>query len=140
MRFSRKWHPDVSEDGAVIYRPRLRGWLRLKDGRLGAYRFLVDSGADISLAPRQLARDIGLPWQQGKRVVLTGISQRTVCRVLGRVFEVDILIDGLDAPITIPVCFASVDAPLLLGREGLFDRLRVEFDKRNRRTTFVLNP
>jgi len=138
MHFVRDWEPDITDAGEVIYRPMLGASLRLKDGTLGEYDFIVDSGADISLAPRQLARDLGLPWRQGKPVVLTGISNRKACQISGRIFAIAVLLDGLQDPVTIPMCFASVDAPFLLGREGVFDLLRIEFDKPNRTTIFTL--
>ena len=38
------------------------------------HSFNVDSGADVSLAPRQLAECIGLTWLRGSKVKLSGIS------------------------------------------------------------------
>ena len=129
MEFVRQWKPYVTEDGSVVCRPVLKAFLRLKNGRLGKYDFVVDSGADISLGPRQLARDLGLDWRKGERTELTGISKRKVCRLTGRLFTVEMAIPEVDAPLQIPICLASVEAPFLLGREGFFDAFRVEFDK-----------
>ena len=80
------------QKGGVVHRPVLRAFLRLEDGTLGRYDFVVDSGADISLGPRQLARDLGLDWGKGERTELVGISKKKACRLTGRIFDVEIAI------------------------------------------------
>ena len=95
---------------------------------------LVDSGADVSLAPRRLAEVLDLDWAKGKPMVLRGISPEPQCAVRGRLFEtaVRVLPDGW--PLRPPVCFAEGDVPLLAGRRGFLDRLQVELDGPRRLT------
>ena len=99
------------------------------------YSFIVDSGADISLAPRQLADCIGL-WARGSRISLTGISPRPECSVDGRIQEAAAFLPDLAINLTLPICFADGDAPYLIGREGFFDQFNITFDKKKRRTIF----
>jgi hypothetical protein len=47
--------------------------------------FLVDSGADLAMAPQEFCRQLGLRWQDGAPIALRGISQRKVCLVQGRI-------------------------------------------------------
>jgi hypothetical protein len=98
--------------------------------------FLVDSGADLSMAPYDLFRELGKRWQDGQPMTLRGISRRKICMVLGRVHPVDILVPEIGQWITIPVCFVRGKAPFLLGQEGLFDHFVVTFDRLAGKTTF----
>ena len=100
--------------------------------------FLVDSGADISLAPRALCERLGLVWDAGQPMLLNGISERPECAVPARIFEVELLIPDLALALDIPICFAEGNASLILGREGFFDCFRIEFDKANFVTRFTL--
>ena len=100
------------------------------------YSFIVDSGADISLAPRQLAERIGLNWSRGSRISLTGISPRPECSVDGRIHEVGAILPDLALELTFPMCFADGNAPYLIGREGFFDRFKITLDKKKQRTIF----
>jgi hypothetical protein len=100
--------------------------------------FLVDSGADVSLAPRRLCELLGFDWFSGEEMKLAGISSRPECAVEARLFELEFLIPDLAIGITVPVCFADGDSSLLLGREGFFDCFRIEFDKSRLLTRFEL--
>ena len=108
------------------------------DGRLREVTFLVDSGADISMAPRGLSEELGLDWDAGQPMLLHGISNRPECAVPARVFQVELWIAELGISMDIPICFADGDASLILGREGFFDCFRIEFDKPNFVTKFTL--
>ena len=102
------------------------------------YSFIVDSGADISLAPRELAERVGVDWSQGKRARLSGISPKPECSIDGRIHTVRTIVPALALERKVSVCFADGNAPYLIGREAFFDRFRVAFDKPNKRTTFTL--
>jgi hypothetical protein len=70
-------------------------------------------------------------------VKLRGIVPREECKVIARLHQVEIYLRNADRRLTIPMCFAdSDDAPLLLGREGLFDAFGIYFDKKNYQTRF----
>jgi hypothetical protein len=101
------------------------------------YSFILDSGADVSLAPRYLAERIGLNWSRGSRISLTGISSRPECVVDGRIQDASAFLPDLALNLTLPICFADGDAPYLIGREGFFDRFKITLDKKKRRTIFT---
>ena len=109
-----------------------------REGRTWKANFLVDSGADISLAPRALCERLGLVGDAGQPMLLNGISERPECAVPARIFEVELLIPDLAIALDIPICFAEGNASLILGREGFFDCFRIEFDKANFVTRFTL--
>jgi len=140
MQFVKEWEKQVTHDGEVILRPILEAAILRKDGELCLCRFIVDSGADLSLAPRRLARELGIDWREGRPIDLVGISKRKVCKVEGRVHTVELFVPELSVAFEIPVCFAKSNAPLLLGREGFFDAIAVEFDKPSDRLAFRLVP
>jgi len=102
------------------------------------YSFILDSGADISLAPRHLAERIGLNWARGSRISLTGISPKPKCSVDGRIQEAAAFLPDLALNLSLPICFADGNAPYLIGREGFFDRFNITLDKKKRRTLFRL--
>jgi hypothetical protein len=107
-------------------------------GSLPRY-FLADSGADLSMAPLELCRELGLRWQDGAPLTLRGISQRKACLVQGRIHEVDILVPDADVMLfRVPIVFVRGNAPFVLGREGFFDAFDVTFEKASRRTVFQL--
>ncbi|MFQ6073357.1 MAG: retropepsin-like aspartic protease [Methanosarcinales archaeon] len=107
-------------------------------GLLKDYRFLVDSGASISVASRDLAERIGLKWEYGIKTILQGISKKKTCEIEGRIHEVEVYIPDANLTIRIPICFAVGDAPLILGREGFFDYFMVLLDKEAKKTYFEL--
>jgi hypothetical protein len=49
---------------------------------------------------------------------------------------VELIVAELGIQITIPMCFAEGEAPLVLGREGFFEYFRVTFDRQALLTTF----
>ncbi len=63
--FSRSWIRQKTPTG-IVHRPVLDLLFKEKRG-YNLYSFIVDSGADISLAPRELAERIGVDWAKGKR-------------------------------------------------------------------------
>ena len=107
-------------------------------GRSQLETFLVDSGADISLAPRQLCEELGLHWADGVPIELLGISPRPECAVPARILGIELIVPEAGVGIMIPICFADGDVSQLLGRESFFDAFNIEFSKSNLQTRFTL--
>jgi len=63
--FTRGWTRQRTETGTVD-RPVLDLLFREENG-YNLYAFIVDSGADISLAPRGLGDRLGVDWAKGKK-------------------------------------------------------------------------
>ena len=137
IQFEHKWREFARPDGLIIYRPVLPVMVRGQDDLLTRF-FLVDSGADLSMAPRELCQQLGLRWQDGARTTLRGISSHQSSVVQGRIHEVDILIPDASMLIRLPMVFARASAPFVLGREGFFAVFNITFEKVNRRTVFQL--
>jgi hypothetical protein len=135
MRFTRDWGEFIRPSGEVIWRPILGAFVRGARELVSA-DFLVDSGADLSMAPYDLFRKLGKRWEDGQPITLRGISRRKVCAIEGRVHPVDFFIPEVERWFTIPVCFARGRVPFLLGQEGFFDHFIVTFDRVARKTTF----
>lgn len=136
-RFIREWREFVQPTGVSTYRLILPVLIRGPHGFIER-DYLVDSGADLSMAPWDLARELGLRWKDSTPITLRGISRRKVCLVQGRIHEVDILIPDAGALLRLPMVFARGNAPFVLGREGFFDVFNITFEKANRRTVFQL--
>jgi hypothetical protein len=100
--------------------------------------FLIDRGADTSMAPYSLFRELGLRWSDGARFPVTGIARCRECTVIGRVHDVDLVIREAGILMRVPIVFVRGDAPYVLGRDVLFDALRITFDPARRRTIFEL--
>ncbi len=134
--FTRGWTRQRTETGTVD-RPVLDLLFREENG-YNLYAFIVDSGADNSLAPRDLGDRLGVDWSKGRKARLSGISPRPECSVEGRIHTVKTVVPALALELKLSVCFAEGDAPYLIGRETFFDQFRVSFDKPHRKTTFTL--
>ena len=104
-------------------------------GEMAAWEFLVDSGAEFSMAPRELCEYLGIAWEDGTLMVVSGIAGRDECDVIGRIHEIEISISGINRRLTIPIFFAAGESVSLLGRRAFFDAFRIEFDQPYRTTT-----
>ncbi|HZY47034.1 MAG TPA: hypothetical protein VFE96_04480 [Candidatus Bathyarchaeia archaeon] len=133
--FTKDWARHKTRSG-TIHRPVLDLLFREKQG-YNLYTFIVDSGADISLAPKQMAERIGVNWAIGSKTKLSGISPKPECSVVGRIHTVGALLPDLALELNLPVCFADGNAPYLIGREGFFDRFKVTLDKKSLKTSFT---
>jgi len=135
MNFTKPWIAFPQDPDTRV--PVLDVFLRTVEGGQTRELFVVDSGADVSMATRYLCEALGLQWDAGTRVELRGIVAREECRVLASLHQVEIYIRDADRRFTIPMCFAdSDDAPLLLGRDGFFDAFGIYLDKKNLLTRF----
>jgi hypothetical protein len=132
--FTKDWAKQKTRTG-LVHRPVLDLLFRESHG-YNLYSFIVDSGADISLAPRQLAERIGLDWTKGSRVKLSGISPKPECLVEGRTHLVSVTLPDFPRELVLPICFGEGNAPYLIGREGFFDHFQVTLDKKKLKTIF----
>jgi len=108
MRFSAPWLPTTDESGQIIdFVPVLTALMVGADELMIEEQFIVDSGADISMAPRRRCNELGLDWESGKPMKLHGISPREECAVNGRVHDVEIVFPDADFSLIIPICFVS---------------------------------
>ena len=99
---------------------------------------LLDSGADISVIPKDFAELLGVKISD-KIVVANGLGGQV--RVTNSSMEVNIKGDHRDYIFNIPVqiILDKTTAPPLLGREGFFNYFRIEFDHNNERIKLIKN-
>ena len=107
-------------------------------GAEGARQFLVDTGADLSVAPRYLAEETGLSWADGTPSTMRGVSPRTECKVEGRVLDAELFVSPAGWRLMVPVFFAEADVPMLAGRKGFLDRMQLTVHGRRRTVRLVL--
>ena len=138
MEFDRPWRRYVQPDGLTVYRPTLAAQMVGQSGKTLLAEFIVDSGADISLAPHRAAIQLGIEWSRGDPTTLVGISRKKACQVPGMIHPVEIVVREVNRVLSVPVCFAQGDAPVLLGREGMLDAFEVTFRKPALTTSFRL--
>lgn len=139
MRFTKDWSEFVRPNGDIIWRPILEVVVH------GAHElltvdFLVDSGADVSMAPYDLFRTLGKRWVDGQPTLMRGISRRKICALQGRIHPVDILVPEVGRWFTIPVCFTRGNVPFLLGQQGFFDHFSLHLTDRLERQHSILPP
>ncbi len=136
MKIHKNWSCDMTADGTLLgFEPMLDVLLSDQNGQSVHWQFLIDSGAEYSMAPRSLCEFLGIPWEDGQPMVVSGIAGREECNIIGRIHDVEISISGVDRRLVIPIFFASGESVSLIGRRVFFDAFRIEFDQPFRTTT-----
>lgn len=93
------------------------------------YRFLIDTGADFSLAPHRLAQQAGLDWDSLPESRVVGVEQGGVRARLGRL---PIRLGSTD--LTIRCLFVELPrAPFILGRADFLDHFVLTIDHAGQR-------
>ena len=96
---------------------------------------IIDSGADQILMPAAIADVFEIERDRCPRRASMGISME---RIDGFVAELAIHVQYQSEPFKAPVVFVDTDVPVLLGREGFFDRHRIKFEQDH--NTFEITP
>ena len=105
MTFSKPWIAFPQDPDTKV--PVLDIYFRTAEGQETRELFVVDSGADVTMATRYLCEALGLRWEAGAEVELRGIVPREECRILARLHSVEIYVRDADRRLTIPICFAD---------------------------------
>jgi hypothetical protein len=93
------------------------------------YDFVVDTGADFSLASRSLAEEAGLDWDQLLPAQVRSVAGPGVAVRLGR-----LRLRTGPVALTVRCLFADTPvAPLILGRADFLDRFVLTYDQPGRR-------
>jgi predicted aspartyl protease len=91
--------------------------------------FLLDTGADFSVAPRRLAQQVGLGWIALPEAQVVGMEQRGV---QARVGQLPIRVGAWTC--TVRCLFMDTpSAPFILGRADFLDRLILTIDPARQR-------
>jgi len=128
MRYEIRWRAIRDRRGRIEYRPLLPVELRTRAG-LARYHFLIDSGADTSMAPRYAFPESASLWAKGRPRILQGASRKRDCRMIGRIHDVMVIVSEANLWLTLPICFVDADVPFVIGRDVFFDHFLICFDK-----------
>jgi hypothetical protein len=96
---------------------------------------LVDSGADQIHMPAAIAEVFGINRAECPRRASMGITME---HIDGFVAELTFRIEHQTETFKAPIVFIDTDLPVLLGREGFFDRYRIKFEQDH--DTFEITP
>jgi hypothetical protein len=96
---------------------------------------LVDSGADQIHMPAAIAEVFGINRAECPRRASMGITME---HIDGFVAELTFRIEHQTETFNAPIVFIDTDLPVLLGREGFFDRYRIKFEQDH--DTFEITP
>src|SRR3989344_6319718 len=113
-------------DGSALKRPAV--WVDISNGKQ-TRRFvaLIDSGADHITMSSRMAEVFGIERNDKQNRPMLGITMETVD---GFVAELTFQIEDLQGSFIAPVVFInSPQVPILLGREGFFDKYRITFEQ-----------
>ena len=93
------------------------------------FRFLLDSGAELTMMPRSVAEQLGVNLGSAREMKVTGIEGSGV-----RAWLSEITLKIGEAECRLPCLFSSNEnTPCLLGRMELFRRFNVTFDNRGQK-------
>jgi hypothetical protein len=101
MTFTKPWIAFPQDPETHV--PVLDVYFRTTEGQETRELFVVDSGADVSMATRYLCEVLGLRWEAGTEVDLRGIVPREECRVVARLHPVEIYVRDADRRLAIPI-------------------------------------
>lgn len=98
------------------------------------YFFIFDSGADLCTLPHYMIKLLGLEKSKLKKNKSQGVGKKLV-----NTLEGEIQINFCNKKFPILCSFTLHDkTPLLLGKQGIFDRFNIKFDNDQKNTVFTL--
>lgn len=107
----------------LILRPIIPISIQYQDKKV-RYEALIDSGADFSILPLDLAKVLGIDSENSKEILFTGIDGDLV---RGKIVEVNLIIS--DFGYKTKIVFAEIHGTSgILGQLGFFDKFIVKFD------------
>jgi predicted aspartyl protease len=117
-----------------VFSPVIPVEVRLASGIYLTFHFELDSGADCTLVPRQMANATGFKLPEYPDATTTGVFGRPAPVYKGKI-HIRLLGQELD----VRCLFAeSARTPLLLGRVDIFDRFDIKFSGRDRAITIEM--
>ena len=120
--------------GRITRRPIVE--IELSNGKHArVFSALLDSGADQITMPAYIAELFGI--ERGRALVrpMLGISMKPIHGFVG---ELTIRIERQTERFAALVVFVDSEMPIVLGREGFFDRYRIKFEQDH--NTFEISP
>jgi hypothetical protein len=122
-------------DGTFTKRPVVEVDISRGDHVKRTFLALIDSGADQIIMPADIAEVFGISPDQCPRRSVMGVSMEPMW---GFIAQLTLHVTHQDDAFDAPVLFIDAAVPVLLGREGFFDRYRVKFEQDH--DTFEITP
>ncbi|MFN8633538.1 MAG: retropepsin-like aspartic protease [Chloroflexota bacterium] len=97
------------------------------------HRFLVDTGADLTVVPRRYAEEVGLDWDRLPSLPIIGV---TPGRVAARLGSLTIRIGEIELVVRCLFMDQGVN-PFILGRADVLDRFVLTVDAGQGKITFT---
>ena len=98
------------------------------------FDFLVDTGADCSIMPQSVAKDLDVDIAKLPKMCFCGIEGKNIVAYIAK-----ITIKITNTPIEITCALSSNEkSPFILGRKDLFSKFSIYFDNRNK--SIIFNP
>lgn len=120
----------LSGDGTVHVVPVAAVDVKAKTGEWFGFSLIIDSGASVSVFPKQDADLLGIRLPSGKATMIQGVSGTPL-----RGWEHRLTIRCGDDMFRCPTVFLEGEhTPRILGRLGVFDRYTIIFEEYARRT------
>ena len=109
--------------------PAIPVTLLSKGKRIEIYT-IIDSGSEVSLFDKELAKRLGINYRLTKDIrYMGGVSGR----LLVYVHQLDISIGGRTFPCKIGFSDERTTSHNLLGRQGFFENFKITFDEKNKK-------
>jgi hypothetical protein len=121
-------------DGTFTKRPVVEVTISRED-HSRTFLALIDSGADQIIMPADIAEVFGIDRDQCSRRSVMGVSMEPMW---GFISPLTLHIAHQKNTFEAPVLFVDAAVPVLLGREGFFDRYRIKFEQDH--DTFEIAP
>lgn len=122
------------KDGFLKKAPFIPIFLRDKDDKLYEFTGLLDSGADNTVMPKDLAEFLGL--SLGKEETTAGIGGSAKVRNARMRLTIKNQRESYNLEIPVLVLMENfADVPILLGRNGFFDNFHINFRQNEEKIT-----
>ncbi len=129
------WRQIKSANFGQIWVPVASASLTAGGGAFHTFLFAVDSGAIISVLGGEVVARLGIMLEAGKRVEISSVGGG---KLIAYIHHLPTRIGDDNPMATVPFAVtADRGTPNLLGRLGVFDRFRVEFDGKKHTTTIA---
>ena len=116
-----------------IYRPYIGIWLSnpRTEKKTPLIRGLIDSGADICTAPKELALWLGITFDEQDDLAHIVTADGSISNAVKKVVIISLEKDRYECPFLF-VEGIPPDQPILLGQEGFFDHFKICFDRQQK--------
>lgn len=134
MTITSRYQNVNNSEGVLNNAPFINIKLRNKNSKLINAIALIDSGADISVIPKDLANILGLNEKENTK----GITQGIGGDVKVRRSYINVIVSGKNEKynLFIPVLILqdyNQDIPILLGRNGFFENFHITFQQNKKK-------